>query len=39
MEWMLGFIMVVGTLAISGAWKELAAERETNSSEENVFYN
>lgn len=38
MEWILGLIIALGTFIISGAWKELAAERETNNSEENVFY-
>ena len=38
MEWILGFIIVLGTFVISGAWKELVAHRETQNSEENVFY-
>lgn len=38
MEWILGFIIVLGTFAVSGAWKELVTDGEAQRSEETFFY-
>jgi hypothetical protein len=38
MEWILGLISVLGTFAVSGAWRELGTDGEAPDSEETVFY-